>query len=331
MNTISFTDGILREWCVADIPALACLANNAAIAANLRDGFPHPYRMQDAEKFVQNVASRQENHFFAIVTEDGPVGSIGLGVGGDVHRKSAEVGYWLGEPFWGRGIITNAVKSIVDYGFEILGLQRISAAPYANNIASRRVLEKAAFTLEGILRQNVLKNGVCLDQAMYARVRNSNSPALTAVPLSFGELRMLNISDMERLSGLYRYLHENDMPARNNETRLSAWDAMQNHTYIRCYGVWVEGQLVASCVLNIMPNLTRGGRPYGLIENVITHPVFRRRGIGTEMLKAVLGLAWQEDCYKVMLLTGRKTRDVFSFYESVGFNGDEKQGFIIKP
>jgi len=100
---------------------------------------------------------------------------------------------------------------------------------------------------------------------------------------------------------------------------------------IRYYGGFVDGSLVSSCTLTIIPNLTRGCRPYGVIENVVTHVAHRRRGYAKAVLLEALGDAWAANCYKVMLLTGRKDEATFRFYESVGFDRNGKQAFIARP
>ncbi|MDY0019502.1 MAG: GNAT family protein [Anaerolineae bacterium] len=164
-------DYLLRDWQRADALAITSYANNPKIAANLRDGFPHPYGPSDAEAFLARAMAMQPPTFFAIANETEAIGSIGLMLGQDVHRLTAEMGYWLAEPFWGRGIMVQAVTVVVAYAFTTLGLNRVYAEPYTSNPASARVLEKAGFQLEGILRASVLKNGKVLDQAMYARIR----------------------------------------------------------------------------------------------------------------------------------------------------------------
>ncbi len=330
MTTIHFSMGQLRPWRMEDVPRLAILANEPSIAANLRDGFPHPYNETHARSFIANVAGNRSNLFFAIAGEMGLMGGIGIATNVDVHRFTAELGYWLGEPYQGKGVMTEAVRAIVSYGFEQLDLDRISAAPYTPNFASRRVLEKSGFILEGILRHNAVKNNVRLDQALYARLCSDNDAAPSTIPLHRGRLRPLNLGELNALKDLYRFLHDTDMALLNVDAEKKAWEAMQRHDVVRCYGVWLGDRLVASCILNILPNISRGSRSYGLIENVITHPEFRRQGIGQSMMQAVVEVAWQENCYKVMLLTGRVNEDVFRFYESCGFDRVGKQGFIAR-
>ena len=166
---------IIRDWQVEDAPAVAKYANNRKIWINLRDAFPYPYRLQDAESFISRVIEANPITVFAIATQSEAIGSVGLMVGKDVHRYTAEMGYWLAEPFWGKGIMTQAVKSMSSYAIRNLKLHRIFAEPYSTNPASARVLEKAGFICEGILRSNVFKDGKVLDQYLYSYVGKAST------------------------------------------------------------------------------------------------------------------------------------------------------------
>jgi len=161
----------IQDWKVDDAPAIVRHANNPKVAINLRDRFPHPYTLSDAESFLSRANSQEPRTSFAIATASEPIGGIGLMLGRDVHYLTAELGYWLSELFWGNGIMTSALIAITEYGFREFGLNRIYAEPYASNSASMRVLEKAGFTFEGRLRASVVKNGKILDQCMFAKVR----------------------------------------------------------------------------------------------------------------------------------------------------------------
>ena len=167
------TDLSLRPWRLSDAADVARYANNEKIAANLRDVFPWPYSRQDAVDFVAGcVQNEGRGQLCRAIEMDGEaVGSISLTLGTDVYRRSAELGYFLGEPFWGRGLITAAVAAMCREGFGTWDIVRIHAEPFARNAASRRVLEKAGFTLEGTLRQSVYKNGEMLDSCIYALLR----------------------------------------------------------------------------------------------------------------------------------------------------------------
>jgi RimJ/RimL family protein N-acetyltransferase len=135
----------------------------------LRDAFPYPYSLEDAKVFVMGADSVT---FFAIATKLEAIGSIELMLGKDVHRFTAEMGYWLAEPYWEKGIMTDAVQFVTTWAFRELGLHRISAEPYATNTASHRVLEKAGFIREGVLHASAFKDGKILDQFLYSKIGN---------------------------------------------------------------------------------------------------------------------------------------------------------------
>lgn len=160
----------MRDWKITDAPSIAKYANNKNVWINLRDAFPHPYTLKDAERFLSHVIGTNPKTFFAIATPSEAVGSIGLTLGKDVHRFTAELGYWLAEPFWGKGIVTRAVRTLTAYAIQELNLHRIFAEPYTTNLASVRILEKAGFKREGRLRSNAFKNGIILDQYLYSIV-----------------------------------------------------------------------------------------------------------------------------------------------------------------
>jgi RimJ/RimL family protein N-acetyltransferase len=163
---------ILRDWQGQDAPSLAKYANNRKIWLNLRDAFPHPYGLKDAKAFISHARAAIPKTYFAIATQSEAIGSIGFTVGKDVHRYTAEMGYWLAESFWGKGIMTQAVKCVTAYAIHDLKLHRLYAEPYTTNPASARILEKAAFKREGILRASVCKDGKVLDQFLYSYVGN---------------------------------------------------------------------------------------------------------------------------------------------------------------
>jgi RimJ/RimL family protein N-acetyltransferase len=164
----------IRDWGRDDAAAIARYAHNRRIAMWLRDRFPFPYTQRDAEAFLSAVAQQSPRTTFAIATEDEAIGGIGLELGADVHRFTAELGYWLGEPFWGRGIMTEAVRHFTAWAFETFEVHRIYAMPFASNRPSARVLEKAGFQREGCLRASVFKDGRIMDQFLYARIKDGS-------------------------------------------------------------------------------------------------------------------------------------------------------------
>jgi ribosomal-protein-alanine N-acetyltransferase len=168
---IQFGEYGIRDWVSGDAGSIAKHANNRKIATWLRDRFPYPYTQSDAEAFLAAVAQQGLRTTFAIATEDQAIGGIGLEFGADVHRFTAELGYWLGEPFWGRGIMTDAVRHFTAWAFENFEVHRIFSSVFAGNRPSVRVLEKAGFEREGYLRASVFKNGRIMDQLLYARIK----------------------------------------------------------------------------------------------------------------------------------------------------------------
>lgn len=171
MNLV-VTDGVvsLRTFRREDAPRLAELANNEKIAVNLRDGFPHPYTPEDAEKFIE-MAIAKSDQIFAIEYQGEYVGNIGVHLKSDVYRLGAEIGYFMGEPYWGKGIMTKAVNLVCDYAFRELGIIRIDTGVFDFNPASMRVLEKCGFVREAVFRKSVIKRGKICDEVRYARLK----------------------------------------------------------------------------------------------------------------------------------------------------------------
>jgi ribosomal-protein-alanine N-acetyltransferase len=162
---------IVRNWRASDAGSLARCANNAKIAKHLRDRFPHPYTAEDARGFLQATMSPDAEAVNLAIEVDGrAIGAVGFNPGTDVERYSAEIGYWLAEEYWGRGIVSEAVRLVTDHAFEHLNLLRLFALPFADNAASVRVLEKAGYTREGLLHASAVKHGQVRDQLIYARI-----------------------------------------------------------------------------------------------------------------------------------------------------------------
>lgn len=159
----------IRPWRLDDADSLAKHANNRKVWIALRDLFPHPYTIEDARTFLKSVVNSEPITLFCIEVNGDAVGGIGIRIGTDVHRQTAELGYWLSQEFWVRGIMTEAVAAFTEFCFQNFQLRRIYAEPFANNPASARVLEKSGFALEGRLKNNVLKDGKLLDSLLYAR------------------------------------------------------------------------------------------------------------------------------------------------------------------
>ena len=161
----------VRSLLDADAAEIARHANNRKVALRLRDRFPHPYTLDDAQAFIRSIQADDREAAFAITVNDLPVGVIGLVFGKDVERCSAEIGYWLGEEVWGRGIATRALTGLTRYAFATHELERLYALVRTSNTASCRVLEKVGYQLEGRLRRSAIKDGVVQDQLLYSILR----------------------------------------------------------------------------------------------------------------------------------------------------------------
>ena len=163
----------IRKWKLSDAADLAMALSNKKIQDNLRDGLPYPYTEQDGKDFISAMLSADENETFAfaITVNNIVIGSIGIFRQGNIHRQTAELGYYIAEEYWGKGIMTEAVKQICEYVFDKSDIIRIYAEPFAYNIASCRVLEKAGFQYEGTLRNNAVKNGKVIDMKMYSLLK----------------------------------------------------------------------------------------------------------------------------------------------------------------
>ena len=170
---LQLQSSLIRSWSLADAAALQRYANNRNIWINLRDVFPYPYTLENAHAFLSHVTQEKPETTFAIATSSEAIGCIGLRRGHDIHCKTAELGYWLGEPFWGQGIMSEAVTQFCGYAFEAFALQRIYAEPFESNRASVRVLEKAGFVCEGRMSASIFKDGKVLNSFLYARTRNN--------------------------------------------------------------------------------------------------------------------------------------------------------------
>lgn len=144
------------------------------------------------------------------------------------------------------------------------------------------------------------------------------------------EVRRIGPSELKSLLDLYQHLHKDDEPLPDTSTVEAIWQELQSDPRYQYFGVYVADKLVCSCTITVVPNLTRGCKPYGLIENVVTHSEHRNRGYGKTVLAEALSFAWSQGCYKVMLMTGRKDEATFQFYESAGFSRHDKQAFTAK-
>ncbi|WP_053178657.1 GNAT family N-acetyltransferase [Sunxiuqinia dokdonensis] len=164
-------DVFLRNLMDTDLEKLSEYANNDKVSVNLRDAFPKPYTLSDAENFKKMIDSQNPKTFFAIEYQGNYVGNISLSIGEDVYKKSAEIGYFIGEQYWNKGIATKAVTLITDWGFNNLGIVRIHTGIFEFNKSSQRVLEKCGYTKEAIFKKSICKNNEIYDEIRYAKIK----------------------------------------------------------------------------------------------------------------------------------------------------------------
>ena len=164
---------LIHEWKIEYAKDLATALSNKKILDNLRDGLPYPYTGNDAKEFITSMQNADKNKVFAfaIVYKDKCIGSISVTRQENIHFKTAELGYYIAEEYWGKGLTTRAVKEACEYVFDNSDIIRIFAEPFIHNVASQRVLEKNGFFCEGILRNNAYKNGRVVDMKMYAKLK----------------------------------------------------------------------------------------------------------------------------------------------------------------
>jgi [ribosomal protein S5]-alanine N-acetyltransferase len=171
---ISFEGIVLRPWNIKDARELALIANNKKIADNLRDVLPNPYSYKDAIDWLNLILPENfPPRFFAITIHGRLAGSIALVTKSDIYRKNFEIGYFLSEEFWGKGIATRAIRAITDYAFRDFDIVRIYAEVFSDNTGSRRALEKAGYILEATIRKNIIKNEIIKDSCIYSILREN--------------------------------------------------------------------------------------------------------------------------------------------------------------
>lgn len=158
----------LRPWNINDLDSLVTNANNPNIAKFMTDGFPHPYTKEKGISFIEMATKDSPIHIFAIDMDGKAVGGIGIYPQQDIMKKNAELGYWLGEEYWGKGIVSGAIKQVIDFAFTTYDINRVFARPFGTNVASQKVLEKCGFKLEARLEKVIFKNGEYLDELIYA-------------------------------------------------------------------------------------------------------------------------------------------------------------------
>ena len=247
-------DIVLKQWKEEDASSLVSLLNNLKILNNLRDGIPYPYTLDDDKAFIHQTM-HDNQYYWAITYQNQVIGSIGVFRQTNVHYRSAEMGYYLSEDYWGKGIMTMVVKEVCDDLFSHTDLIRIFAEPYSYNQGSCRVLEKAGFQCEGVLRQNAIKNGKVLDMKLYARIKEERILETERL-----YLRKMNDQDLDSLSRILQ--DEDTMYAYNgafDDVETKQWLERQLMRYEQYgYGLWAvvlkeNHQMIGQCGLTMQP------------------------------------------------------------------------------
>ena len=264
---------ILRKWRLSDAEDLAAALNNEKILVNLRDGLPSPYTAQDAADYIAAMLSADENRTFAyaISINDRAVGSIGAFRQGNIHRQTAELGYYLAEEHWGRGIMTDAIRQLCDILFQTTDILRIYAEPFAYNTGSRRALEKAGFQLEGIMKNNAVKNGKVLDMALYSLTR-------TMEPYPVRRLSREEIpAALELCWQVFSEFEAPEYPQEGVAAFRASLDDQERTRRLQFYGAFHGDALVGVLCMRVPQH----------IAGFFVNSAYQRRGIGKRLFTAM--------------------------------------------
>ena len=264
---------ILRKWRLSDAQDLAAALNNEKIQNNLRDGLPFPYTQQDARDYIITMLSSQEDSAFAyaITIDDRAVGSIAAFRQGNIHRRTAELGYYLAESCWGRGIMTDAIRQLCGIIFETTDILRIYAEPFSYNTGSRRALEKAGFRFEGMMKNNAVKNGKVVDMALYSLTR-------AAEPYLVRRLSREEIpTALELCWRVFLEFEAPEYPAEGIAAFRASLDDPHRTRQLNFYGAFDGDALVGVLCM----------RPPQHIGGFFVDAAYQRRGIGKKLFAAM--------------------------------------------
>lgn len=167
----NLSHSILRPWSPGDVDSLVRCANNFRVSENMRDGFPYPYKTGHAKTWIEFASGNLTDIFLAIVIDGNAVGGFGMNHKEDIYRLNAEIGYWLAEEYWNRGIMSEIITTMTSWIFQNLSVIRIFAAVFEKNLASMKVLEKSGYLLEAIHKKTVIKNDILMDEYVYANYK----------------------------------------------------------------------------------------------------------------------------------------------------------------
>lgn len=264
---------ILRKWRLSDAQDLAAALNNEKIQNNLRDGLPFPYTQQDARDYIITMLSSQEDSAFAyaITIDDRAVGSIAAFRQGNIHRRTAELGYYLAESCWGRGIMTDAIRQLCGIIFETTDILRIYAEPFSYNTGSRRALQKAGFRFEGMMKNNAVKNGKVVDMALYSLTR-------AAEPYLVRRLSREEIpAALELCWRVFLEFEAPEYPAEGIAAFRASLDDPHRTRQLNFYGAFDGDALVGVLCM----------RPPQHIGGFFVDAAYQRRGIGKKLFAAM--------------------------------------------
>ena len=306
---------ILRKWRLSDAEDLAAALNNRKIFNNLRDGLPYPYTQQDAADFLIAMRSADEDRTFAyaITVHDRAVGSIAAFRQRNIHRQTAELGYYLAEEYWGRGIMTDAVRQLCRILLETTDILRIYAEPFAHNTASRHVLEKAGFSLEGILKNSGVKNGRVVDMALYSLTRTTE-----AYPIR--RLTQKQLPDAVELSWrVFQEFEAPEYPAEGIAAFRKSLDDRERIRHMDFYGAFDGEKLVGVLCMRAPQHI--GG--------FFVDGAYHRRGIGRRLFEAM-----RRD-YDRQIFTVNAAPCAVEAYRHLGFQETDSQqtvnGLLFVP
>ena len=266
-------DCMLRKWRLSDAKDLAAALSNERILRNLRDGLPFPYTEQDAHDYIAKMLSSDENSTFAYaITVDGRVvGSIGAFRQSNIHRQTAELGYYLAQAYWGRGIMTSAIRQLCRILFDTTDILRIYAEPFAYNTGSRRALEKAGFRYEGKMKNNAVKNGKVVDMALYSLTRNPE-------PYPVRRLDEQEIRDACRLMwAVFLQFEAPEYPQEGIESFRASLEDRERLRSMAFYGAFDGDRLVGTLCM----------REPQHIGGFFVDARYQRRGIGRRLFDAM--------------------------------------------
>jgi RimJ/RimL family protein N-acetyltransferase len=314
----------LREWNLSDATSLAENANNINIWNNVRDYFPYPYSEEDGKQFIEMVSNKPKPAVdFAIVVDGKAVGGIGIVLQNDVERIGAEIGYWLGEKYWGKGIMTKAVGEMIEYAFLNFPLQKIYAPIFDFNIASQKVLQKAGFEREAILKQAAIKNGKVIDLHYYNLLK---SQWRSKVHHRF--YKQDDFPLLEKL--LYEAIFQ---PEGSEPLPYDIIKKPEINNYIKDFGqkkgdfcMFAEfnGKKVGAAWIRILDGEIKG---YGNIDSetpelaIAVFKKYRNLGIGTGLMYNIIDLTLYQGIrgYKQISLSVDKTNYAVKMYKKFGF------------